>query len=59
MIIRQCIRTSRCSTKIQKRVFDFVMRDDFVGIEIKYGSEITEISWEEFMTQVETVYKTK
>lgn len=57
MKIRKPIRTSRSSTKLQKRVFDFVVRDDFVGIEIKSGKEITEISLDEFMSQVDTVYK--
>lgn len=57
MKIRKPIRTSRSSTKLQKRVFDFVVRDDFVGIEIKYGKEVTEISLDEFMSQIETVYK--
>lgn len=55
MKIRKPIRTSRIGSKMPKRVFDLVIEDGNMLLEIKQGSTTVEIGWEEVVCQVKNI----
>lgn len=55
MKIRQPIRTSQIGSRKQKRVFDLVIEDGNMLLEIKQGDTTIEIEWEKVVSQVESI----
>ncbi|MDO4179050.1 MAG: hypothetical protein Q4D21_07660 [Phascolarctobacterium sp.] len=55
MIIREAIMSSARGSRVHKRIFDIVVEDGCMSLEIKNGKTITSVPWDDVICQVEAI----